>query len=349
MQQEAIFEMISKDGNLSEAEILLNKAIDILPKDLVIQHSFAELALQKAEKSKHKLEVEKYLSESETICKKLISKTQDFPHPFHTLLKIQLFKLKRIIDEQDSPSIERAIKETEKTVSTAKQHFPEQEFILEAESQFNNLLNHRPEAILLLEKAYEINPRSPYLCLRLANLYELNKDSGRAKSTLEKTLQYIPGDKDINFKYSMILLKEEKCDLESIKFYLRRSFTQGDNRYQAQFYFARTLYLLDERAEASKIFDILKSASLPPKVKSFPRGKVRQNGNLIKFKGTIQKIDISYGFIIRDGYSDIIYFYRYESDYESIWDSFYSKPRVNFNLAFNYKGPVAVNIKIENT
>jgi hypothetical protein len=347
MQQEAIFEMISKGGNLNKAEQLLNKAIEIYPKDLVIQHSFAELAFLKAEKSKHNIETEKYLSESETICKKLISKSQEFPHPFHTLLKIQLFKLKRIIDEQDSPSIERAIKETEKTVSTAKQFFPEQEFILEAESQFNKVLNNRPEAIVLLEKAYELNPRSPYLCLRLANLYELNRIPDKAKYVLEKTLQNIPNDKDVNFKYAMILIKEENTDLENIKFYLRRAFTQGDNRHQAQFYFARTLYLLGERPEASKIFDNLKAVSLPPKIKSFPRGKVRQNGCLVKFKGTIQKIDVNYGFIIRDGFSDIIYFYRYESNYESIWRDLSSKPRVNFNLAFNYKGPVAVNIKIE--
>lgn len=349
MQQEAIFEMNSSGGNINRAESLLLEAIKLAPNDSIIQHSFAEIALSKAQKSKHKLEIDKYLSEAESICKTLIIKYKDKPHPYHTLLKVHLFKIERIIDDNDPPSIERAIKDTEKTFSIARQQFPEQEFILEAESQFNKLLNHRPEAIEFLERAFELNKRSPYLCLRLANLYEQNRQDDKAKITMEDTLKLIPNDKDVNFRYAMNLTKDKEPDLNTIKHHLLRSFTKGDSRYQSQFWYARTIYLLGEIDDANLIFDTLKDIRILPNLKSKPRGKVRQNGHLISFKGEIYKVESKYGFLTRDGIGDKIYFYRYEfaANYDSIWDKITSGTRVTFNLAFNYRGAVAVNIKLE--
>ena len=349
MQQEAIFEMTAKGGNINTAESLLSEAIKISPKDSIIQHSFAEIAFVKAEKSKHKLEIDKYLKESEAICKMLISKYKDKPHPYHTLLKVHIFKIKRIIDDNDPPSIERAIKETEKIFATARQQFPEQEFILEAESQFNKLLNNKPEAIELLKRAFELNKRSPYLCLRLTNLYEQNRADVKARGIMEETLRLIPNDKDVNFRYAMNLTKDKIPNLETIKHHLKRSFTKGDSRYQAQFWFARTIYLIGEIDDANLLFDTLNSISILPKLKSKPRGKVRHNGHLVSFKGTVYKIESKYGFLTRDAIGDKVYFYRYEfgAKYDAIWDKITSNTRVAFNLAFNYRGAVAVNIKIE--
>lgn len=347
MQQEAIFEMSSTGGNINISENLLSEAKTLSPNDFIIQHSFAEMALIRAEKTKHKLEVDKYLSEAEAICKKLINKQNNKPHPFHTLLKVQLFKMRRIIDEADSPSIERIIKDTERTFTIAKQQFPEQEFILEAESQFNKLLDNKPEAVELLEKAYELNKRSPFLCLRLTNLYERMKKEDKARDIMQQTLQLIPNDKDVNFRFAINLAKDKYPNLETIKHHLNRSFTKGDNRYQAQFWFARTLYLLGETDEANTIFDILKEVSLPPKIKSRPYGKVRQNGNLVLFKGSIYKIESNFGFLSRDAIGDQLFFYRYEGTHDKIWDQLYIGTRVTFHLAFNYKGAIAVNIRLE--
>lgn len=349
MQQEAIFEMTSSGGNINTAESLLSEASKISPKDAIIQHSFAEIAFVKAEKSKHKLEIDKYLSEAESICKNLINKHKEKPHPFHTLLKVHLFKIKRIIEGNDPPSIERAIKDAEKTFAKARQQFPDQEFILEAESQFNKLLNNKPEAIELLEKAFELNKRNPYLCLRLTNLYEQSRKDDKAQAIMEETLKLIPNDKDVNYRYAMNLTKNKHPNLETIKHHLKRSFTKGDSRYQAQFWYARTIYLLGEAEDANLLFDSLKGISIIPKIKSRPRGKVRQNGHLVLYKGTIYRIESKYGFLTRDAYGDKIYFYRYEfaSNYESFWNKLKSGTRVKFNLAFNYRGAVAVNIKFE--
>ncbi|GGC33256.1 SIR2 family protein [Parapedobacter defluvii] len=347
LQQEAIFEMNAPGGNFNKASELLTEALKLAPNDSVIQHSFAEMALTRAEKSTYKVEINKYLNEAEVVSKKLVAKSKDRPHPYHTLLKIHLFKLKMLIEDGDSPSFERLIKDTEKVLSFSKQTFPQQEFILEAESQFNKILNNKPEAIRLLEKAYELNKRSPFLCLRLVMLYNSNKDFPKAKSIMEDTLKLIPGDKDINFQYALNLIRTDGDKLVNIKHYLNRSFTKGDNRYQAQFWFARTLYLLNEISESNTIFKSLNKISIEPKLKSKPRAKVRNNGELVKYKGSINRIEYNFGFVTRDATADQIYFYRYESDYEEFWDDLKNGDRISFNLAFNYKGPVAINVKKE--
>ncbi|WBV51919.1 SIR2 family protein [Chryseobacterium gambrini] len=348
LQQNAIFEMSAKGGNINKSEQLLNEATKIQKNDSVIQHSFVELALNKAERSKNPMEINASLIEGERKAKALINKKKDEPYPYHSLLKINLFKLKSAISGEDAPTIERIIKETEELFSNVNQLFPHQEFLLEAESKFNAILQNSPKAIELLEKAYNLNKRSPYLCLRLADIYEKNDQFDKAIDTLEETLKIIPNDKDINFRYALVLIKYKPGDLTAIQHHLKRSFTKGDNRYQAQFWYARTLYLIGEIHDAKQIFNDLSKVKTTQSIKNMPRAKVRKEGNLIRFKGIISTIESQYGFIKLDKIGDDIFFYKYQNkSSENIWNSLSKNKRVSFNLAFNYKGAIAVNIRTE--
>ena len=347
-QQEAIFEMTSLGGNMKNAEIYLNEAFALLPGDPIISHSFAQFSLKKAEKSLHQVEFEKNLSDAEEICNKIIKKFKDNPHPYHTLLKILMLRFNTILESQDSPAIERMVKELEKNLSVAKQLFPEEQFILEAESNFNDLINNKPEALYLLKKAFDVNKSSPFIALRLANVYDFNKQYQEGIEILKEALNHTPGDKEINFKYATLLSKQINCNYIDVKHYLRRSFTMGDSRYQAQFWYARCLFLCNEISESREMFDILKDVKSDIKIKNEPRGKVRKDGKIVKFTGTISDCEHNYGFIKRDEIGDSIYFYRYHADYHN-WESFKRNVRVNFIMSFNYRGAIALELKIINT
>jgi len=348
LQQNAIFEMSARGGDIKKSEQLLNEATKIHKNINIIQHSFVELALNKAERSRNQLEINSSLIEGEKKAQALINKNKYEPYPYHSLLKINLFKLKNAISGEDAPTIERIIKETEELFNKVNQIFPHEEFLLEAESKFNAILQNSPKAIDLLEQAYNLNKRSPYLCLRLADVYEKNDDFGKAIDTLEETLRIIPNDKDINFKYALVLIKYKPEDLTTIQHHLKRSFTKGDNRYQAQFWYARTIYLIGEIEDAKQIFNDLSKVKTTQLIKNMPRAKVRKNGDLIRFKGIISTIESQYGFINRDKIGDDIFFYKYQNKHsENTWNSLAKNKRVSFNLAFNYKGPIAVNIRIE--
>jgi cold shock CspA family protein len=65
-----------------------------------------------------------------------------------------------------------------------------------------------------------------------------------------------------------------------------------------------------------------------------------------RYKGTIHSIESSYGFIIRDGYQDRIFTYHRHNDTDE-WKKLKTQMRVSFELAFNYRGPIALNVRKE--
>ena len=120
----------------------------------------------------------------------------------------------------------------------------------------------------------------------------------------------------------------------------------GDSRYQAQFWFARSLYLCNEIPDAINMFFILSNVKIDIRIKNEPRGKIRMNKTILRFTGTITEIELNYGYIKRDEIGDKIYFYRYHSDYLN-WDKFKRRSRVNFIISFNYRGAVALDVKLD--
>lgn len=342
MQQEAIFEMTAPGGNSKRAEELLKKANELTnSSDILILHSLSELKYNLAEKTENILQKRNYLQETEDICKALLAKRVYTAHPYHTIIKSKLAILKIYLDEQELAPIEKISKEIEKYISIATQAFPEETFILEANANFNTLMNNTPKAKELLEEAFHQNNRSPYLASRLSSMYENEGFLDKAIDVLKQTLGAQPADKDLNYKMGVLLSKEENKNLDDILFYLRRSFTKGDNRYHAQFWYARALYLNNQILEALNLFSELKGINIDPKIKYHPRGILEK-----EFTGTINRLSLNSGMVRRDIYGDDIFFFKRNEKGESL-DELKRNDIISYNVGFNYCGPIAVNIKIK--
>ncbi len=356
-QQEAIFEMESNGGSIDKAEVLLYKADELTDhRDNLIRHSLAELLYTKATKVSTFLEKKKLLVEVDKICQGLIKKRNYSAHPFHTAIKSKLILLNEYIEHSEDYAFDKLIKETEKLISFAVQQFPDDTHIIESESNFNELINNQPKAISLLEKAFQINKNSPYLSIRLSSVYESKGNFEKAINTINATLATNASDKDLNFKLAQLLAKkDEHGEILKIKYHLRRSFTPKDNRYHAQFWYGRILYLNNEIPESESFFADLSRVNLNPKLKSMVRGVIKESDTIKIFKGEIFSLHTNYGFIKRDGYGDTIYFYIYNSfkdddeieQNDNIFSTLSRGNRVQFNIGFNYKGPVALNVAIE--
>src|SRR5690606_22144976 len=119
---------------------------------------------------------------------------------------------------------------------------------------------------------------------------------------------------------------------EEVKHYLRRSFTKNDKRYDAQFWYARTLYLLGDQ-EYKDYFKYLSGVPLDVRIKRKPHGIVTEYGKEVVFEGSIIKLENSYGFLKQDITGETIYFHR-GSDLGPI----HYNSRVKFIKAFNYNG-----------
>jgi len=344
-QQQGIYEMISRSGNLFSAQKLLKIANNMDPTDVTISHSLAEVSLKKAEVSKISIERNKYLDEAEELCRNIIKKEKDQSYSYHTLLKIELLKFKVAINEGSTVTIEKRMKDFEKIISEAKQFFPGHEFILELEAKFNETLDDEPKAIELLKEAYEANKASPYLAIRYAKLLEKHDDLLEAIKTLSSTLELNPNDRDVNYQLASLKRRFNPIDYESYIYLYRRAFTKGDTRYEAQFWYARSMYLSGEEGKAKEIFRNLSTARMSPYAKNKIRGIVNSKENMIEFSGIIVRQESSYAFIQRNKYGDDIFFYH---DFSiNNWDNFKIGTRVVFNLAFNYKGPICINVVLQ--
>lgn len=353
LQQQGIFEMNSPGGSLVTAEKYLKEAIAMSNNDTIIMHTLAELSLKKAGQARYNTEFYQCIDSCLSICQTIIKQTkrsknnkQD-AHPYHTILKANVLKLKHILALNDAPAIERTIKDIEKAFTEAEQLFPSEEFILEIESEFNLIIKNTENARELLEKAFNLNKSSPYIALRLASFYEREDNISEATRVVKEALQATQGDRDLNFRYGMLLQKSNDSNLSDVIYYLRRSFTEGDSRYLAQFWYARALYLNKEFPEAKKYFNILSTANIAPDIKKQPSGILKNGNKHLYFEGAIKSTEISYGFIKRDGLSDEIFFYRFDdSNHDKIWDNLNRGKRVSFRIGFTYSGPIAVNIAI---
>jgi tetratricopeptide (TPR) repeat protein len=346
MQQEAIFEMNSSDGSLDKSGKLLNRARELQPNNRLVKHSLAEWFLKKAERAQTELERNQYRHQSRILSNELTQDGSLSPYPHHTLIKIGIDEFTEILGKVDDVTIERKVTEIERTIAIAKQTFPDDSFILSEEAKFCELIDKHPKARTILEKAFSVNKGSTYIAIRLAKLYEKSLDPNKAIETLTECVDTRPSDKFANYNLALLLIKYNSANKIGIKLHLKRSFTDGDANYDAQFWYARMLYLDNETGEAKRYFDKLGKAQIDPKIKNDIRGVITQDGKPTIFHGVISGKEYSYGFIKRDGPQDGIFVYSADVD-ESIWKSLTLGNRVNFELGFSYKGARARNVTKE--
>jgi tetratricopeptide (TPR) repeat protein len=346
MQQMAIFEMTSPAGIVERASELLHDAARLAPWSKQIAHSLVELSIKKSDKAQTGLEKTKHLNEAYSAVSKLVKEDQETSHAYHTLIKIETTKLKEILSTADQAAIERSVKSIEAKIQLAKQKFPDDSFILDAESQFSALIQDEPRAFDAIRKAFTVNKRSPYVAIRLSTIYSKMNQTKEAEGTLREALELNPSEKDLNYRLATLLLDKPKPDLTEIRHYLRRAFTVNDNRFLSQFAFARVSFLLNDIPEATRVFDSLKTARVDIETKRKPQGLVySDNGKLEVFKGTISKVEHSFSFLNMDGTQASAFIYRFY-DHGFDWDTLHTGDRVIFNLGFNFRGPIAVNVAI---
>ena len=344
IQQRGIYEMISNAGSIFTAQKLLKRANSLAPDDLIISHSLAEVSIKKAELSNSAPEKNQYLTEAESLCRKIIKKQKDHSYSYHSLLKIALIRFTDTIEKNSSSGIENQMKNFEKILNEAKQSFPDQEFILEIEARFNEIMDNEPKAVSLLEEAYKLNKASPYLAIRFSKILDKQGLLEGAIKVLKETNDLNPNDRDVNYLLATLLSKNDPTNYEDIIHFYRRSFTMGDTRYESQFWYARALYLNGLIDKAKPIFKDLTSARVPPHVKNRAKGIVLTKSGIESFKGTIINHESSFAFIRREKHGDDIFVFK-DSKIKN-WEEYRIGINVTFNVAFNYKGIIAINTEI---
>lgn len=343
LQQEAIFEMLSDGGSIYEAEGLLLEATNLSPNDTFLSHSLAELYLKKAENSDKELIKEKYFKQAKSICTNILKKDKS-GYAYHTLVKINLAQLNFLEEEKFDERVPVIIKETEKLLNQAKIDAANESLVYELEAKFNEILSETPKALKALERAFELSPKSTYIALRLYKFHKKSGNESQGEKVLKLCIEANPNDRDLNFHYGLQISSRESPNWNDVKHYLRKSFTSGDTRYEAQFWYARCLYILREYKGAKDIFSTLKDVRVNISLKKEPRGTIKEHGNVKVFYGSITKIESSFGFLKEDQSGESIFIYKF-NEKEVVWNSLKKYDRVKFLISFNYRGAVAQSIE----
>lgn len=108
----------------------------------------------------------------------------------------------------------------------------------------------------------------------------------------------------------------------------------------------RVSFTLNEIEEATRIFSSLKNAKIGIEAKRKATGIVYTENNVPQlFRGTLSKIEHSFAFLNMDRTQASVFIYRFH-DHTLNWESLHVGDRVEYNLGFTYRGPIALNVLI---
>ena len=244
-------------------------------------------------------------------------------------------------DDKPPPALIEAAKEAETTIQRAIQLFPESSELLATEATLRDYLDQTGRAQRALERAFALNPRQDWLAVRLAERYQSNHDTAAAKRILEACLQDNPSSKIAHMGLGRLLIVtgEESLGLE----HLKRSFTEGDNHYEAQFWYARQLYLTGHVPDAERLFASINERA-PGRFRTKSGAIIESNGLPTLFEGYVQRKEEGYAFIMLPQFPDAIFASRAESD-PSDWEVLKNNVRIRCHFGFTRRGIRATNVQ----
>ena len=240
--QRAVFEMQHTGGSLYQAEAAAARAFKLNETSSSIQHTQAEIARRRANETDDPLMKRALRRVTREKLGNVASRLSEYDLNTSARLAFDEFRelsgLLQVVDEANPPqALIDAARDTEQAIQRGLQLFPESSDILATEASFRDYLDQAARAQHALERAFAINPRQDWLAVRLARKYHEKSDLRAAKRILEQCLQQNPSSKIARLEMGRLLINlgDQPQGME----HLKRSFTEGDNHYEAQFWFAR--------------------------------------------------------------------------------------------------------------
>jgi tetratricopeptide (TPR) repeat protein len=355
--QRAVFELNHPGGDLRAALAALAAAEAATDGDKrSIEHTKASVLRKLAFNSAHKIERDKLRTEARRILARL-QRSARTPHAITGLAQLDIDELNELLSspvndadptaELDQRALTELIRQIEQTIFGGLQLFPGDEYLLALEARLGEMLDDHPRALRSLQKAFNANPARAFIAVRLARSIEKSGDRPGAISVLERCLAANPGSKECHLALAMLhMLAGDTFSAETIGYHLKRSFSEGDSNFAAQFWWARHEFLYGNNDAALSMFAALRESRMSPQLKRRAAGPVIDpNGTIIRFTGTIASPQPAYCFVrCPELKGDIFVPARSFSD--SDWAKAHAGRRVSFSVSFSMRGPEGIDPKM---
>jgi tetratricopeptide (TPR) repeat protein len=341
---------------LDRAEDFLSEALSLEPHNRSIKHSLAELAYHRSRQATDILE-RQTCRRTATERASALTSGDTSPYPHNTLLKVAIDEVRDALHATESTETEAGVSQLGEDIAHAEdvlrrglQSFPNDSHLRTLEGELSEVLSQAQRAETAFQKAFAANPRSTLLARRLSRIQRAKGSYSEALKTLRTSIEANPSSRELHSDVAMTLLESapdgDQQHSEEIIYHLRRAFSPGDKSYQAQFWYARELCLVDRYDEARPIFTTLSEASVPYYEKTQVRGRVLDaDGVARRFNGTIAAVRPSYAFVQCE--APKIRVFVPLSDVSSISsDELIEGFPLSFDLAFTLRGPIAIDVKL---
>ncbi|MEE9246743.1 MAG: hypothetical protein V3U63_11145, partial [Gemmatimonadota bacterium] len=345
--QRAVFEMRHPGGSLVLAEASAARAFELNPNSHSIQHTQGEIARRLANESDDPLRKRALRRITREKVGGGVSRLSEYDMYTRARLAIDEFKeLSASLDVPDDKpppaAFIEAAKEAETTIQRGLQIFPESSELLAAEATFREHLDQTARAQQALERAFNLNPRQDWLAVRLARKYQASGDLPNSKRVLDASLRDNPSSKLAHLEMGRVLIASGESNA-AIQ-HLRRGFTEGDNHYEAQFWYARELFLQGHFAEADKLFSALNDRA-PGRFRTRAAAAVEQDGTPIVYDCRVERKEEGYAFLKLPQFPKDVFASRAESN-SAEWDKLYTGAQAKCDLAFSRRGARAISMRL---
>lgn len=241
----------------------------------------------------------------------------------------------------------RKMSELERNISEGLQRWPDDSYLVNLRSELFTIMNEHPQALLMLRKAFVKTPANEFVALRLSRqLMDSESPASvlEAKEILRSAVKQNANSKALNFQLAKLLIREgESESSQEISKLLRRSYTDGDTHFEAQFVSARHEFLYGSRERANQIYAQLNSGPVPNGSITEKRGMVRNEQGVPQlFEGVIKTLKGDYGFVDCASLGAVIFLTRSEMKSGS-WTNLRLGDPLTFKVAFSYRGPCCVD------
>ena len=356
--QNAVFELHHPRGSMRAAmQAILEAEKHSSGRDRSIQHTKSMILRRLAHESDHQLERDKYRTEAKLILRKLMD-TARMSHPYDTFGRLLLDELKERVlptaevnasdnDDLTNRSLADIIRQIEECLSKGLQLFPGGEHLFALEADLAHVLEDEPSAVAAFEAAVRASPGRSFVPVRLAATYRRKNRTEDGLRVLQACSHLSPSSKEWHLEIAHVLMDQsEFAHRAEIQHHLKRSFTEGDANFDAQFWYARHQLLYGEIEQGLTQFTKLADRRTAPVYRNRIRGTVvSEDGAVVTFSGYVKAIGHAYCFASTAELRFDVHI-RESAFSENAWEHLQVGSRIKFEVGFSLRGPVGANATV---
>lgn len=354
LQQRAIFELTHPGGRPKDAMEYIDEAIDGTAKpSSSLYHTKALVfkALARAETIGAALQ-DRHLEDALDLLKRHGGLKHNYTAG--TICEILLVQAKSRIGRLgpagqplDDEAALQKLTELERALAESIQRFPDDVFLTNVRAELHTALSDQPKAIALLSRTNEKNPANELIALRLARQYVSAVKVPEAIAVLRRAVGLVPGSKALNFELASLLINsDEHQHILEIGGLLRRSFSDGDSNFEAQFWFARHEFLYGDKSKSARVYDLFSKRAHPYVNAARKRAPTKQmDGSAKIFEGSILSLRGDFAFVSCVQLGADIYLHRSEVR-DADWSTLRTGDTLKFKVGFSFRGPACIEATI---